>query len=220
MEDPLGYYAVLNVSPSASEREIRDSFNRLSRALHPDKQPDLMKAAAAGTFVRLEKAKEVLLDPSKRFAYDQYGEVGVSLLENRSRDFTLQKTDVESTERLNSKIRKLIKETNERELRGHLNPRTDINISLTCADSLDAGGPLKVQWNSTRLQEFIKCELGKNLAFDLGFVVYSKGRMGLAALSPRLYWNIGSSATAQVGLQIGDIKGASIALQKRINQST
>jgi hypothetical protein len=61
MDDPLGYYAALDLSPRAFDRDIRESFNRVSKALHPDKQPEVMKAAAASTFVRLRRLKKCCL---------------------------------------------------------------------------------------------------------------------------------------------------------------
>ncbi len=61
------YYAVLGVSPTASQTEIRRAYREGARALHPDvnKAPD-----AAARFALLAEAHDTLSDPARRRAYD------------------------------------------------------------------------------------------------------------------------------------------------------
>ena len=62
----LDYYAILEVSSSASTSEIKKSYRRLARLHHPDLNQD-----ARDTHIkRLNEAYEVLRDPKKRAAYD------------------------------------------------------------------------------------------------------------------------------------------------------
>jgi len=61
------YYAILEVSPTATATEIRRSYRRLARLHHPD----LNQQALDIHIKRLNEAYEVLRDPLKRAAYDQ-----------------------------------------------------------------------------------------------------------------------------------------------------
>ncbi|KAG6873950.1 hypothetical protein C0995_008989 [Termitomyces sp. Mi166 len=67
-------YKVLGLHKSASERDIKHAYKKLSKKYHPDKnkEPD-----AADKFVEIAHAYEVLSDSTKRSIYDQYGEEGL-----------------------------------------------------------------------------------------------------------------------------------------------
>ena len=65
------YYAILGVSKSSSETEIKQAYRKLSKELHPDKHKgDKGKEAK---FKEVNEAYEVLSDPKKKQAYDQFG---------------------------------------------------------------------------------------------------------------------------------------------------
>lgn len=66
------YYETLGVSKSASESEIKKAYKRLAMKYHPDKNQD-NKAEAEEKFKEVKEAYEVLTDPQKKAAYDQYG---------------------------------------------------------------------------------------------------------------------------------------------------
>src|SRR3954452_22963715 len=71
---PRDYYEVLGVSREASETEIKKSFRRLARELHPDvnQEPD-----AEERFKEAAEAYEVLADAERRRTYDAYGHEGL-----------------------------------------------------------------------------------------------------------------------------------------------
>lgn len=69
------FYEVLSVERNASTAEIKKSYRRMSMKFHPDRNPD--DAEAEGRFKECKKAYEVLKDPQKRSAYDQFGHAGV-----------------------------------------------------------------------------------------------------------------------------------------------
>ena len=65
------YYELLGASKSASEKELKSAFRKMAMKYHPDRNPD--DAGAEAKFKEINEAYEVLKDPQKRAAYDQYG---------------------------------------------------------------------------------------------------------------------------------------------------
>ena len=70
------YYDVLGLSKSASDSEIKSSYRKLAMKYHPDKNPDDKKAEV--NFREITESYEILKDPQKRAAYDQYGHAAFS----------------------------------------------------------------------------------------------------------------------------------------------
>ncbi|MBI2953504.1 MAG: J domain-containing protein [Chloroflexi bacterium] len=66
------YYAILGISRTANDKEIRQAYRRLARKYHPDVNPG--NKAAEQKFKEIQRAYEVLSDPEKRAKYDKYGE--------------------------------------------------------------------------------------------------------------------------------------------------
>jgi molecular chaperone DnaJ len=69
------YYKVLDVPRTATEAEIKKAYRRLAMKYHPDRNPN--DRGAEESFKEAKEACEVLTDPEKRAAYDQYGHAGV-----------------------------------------------------------------------------------------------------------------------------------------------
>ena len=69
------YYEVLDVDRNASEADIKKAYRRLAMKYHPDRNPDDRESEAR--FKEAKEAYEVLCDPRKRTAYDQFGHAGV-----------------------------------------------------------------------------------------------------------------------------------------------
>ena len=69
------YYEVLGVSQNASNSELKKAFKKLAMKYHPDRNPD--DPAANEKFKEAAEAYEILSDPEKKSAYDQFGHAGV-----------------------------------------------------------------------------------------------------------------------------------------------
>lgn len=69
------YYEVLGVSRSVSEAELKTAYRRLAMKYHPDRNAG--DPGAEEKFKEVSEAYEVLCDPQKRAAYDQFGHAGV-----------------------------------------------------------------------------------------------------------------------------------------------
>jgi molecular chaperone DnaJ len=70
------YYKLLGVDRNASDAEIKKSYRRMAMKFHPDRNKDNPQEAEA-KFKLIKEAYEVLSDPKKRSAYDQFGHAGV-----------------------------------------------------------------------------------------------------------------------------------------------
>lgn len=68
-------YEVLGLSRDASDADIKKAYRRLAMRNHPDRNPD--DHEAENRFKEISDAYEVLRDPQKRAAYDQFGHAGL-----------------------------------------------------------------------------------------------------------------------------------------------
>jgi DnaJ family protein B protein 6 len=74
--DTQTYYEVLDISPEASEDDIRKAYRRQALLWHPDKNQH-KKEEAETRFKLIAEAYEVLSDGDKRRVYDMYGKDGL-----------------------------------------------------------------------------------------------------------------------------------------------
>lgn len=66
------YYSVLGVGKNASADDLKSAYRKLAMKWHPDKHPTDKKIAEE-KFKEINEAYQVLSNPQKKAAYDQYG---------------------------------------------------------------------------------------------------------------------------------------------------
>jgi molecular chaperone DnaJ len=69
------FYEILGLGRDASDEEIKKAYRKLAMKFHPDRNPD--NKDAEDKFKEAKEAYEILSDPQKRAAYNQYGHAGV-----------------------------------------------------------------------------------------------------------------------------------------------
>ena len=65
------YYEILGVQRTAGEGDLKSAFRKLAKEHHPDRNPG--DKSAEQKFKEINEAYEILKDPQKRAAYDQFG---------------------------------------------------------------------------------------------------------------------------------------------------
>jgi len=70
------FYEILGIHRGATKEEINKSYKALALKFHPDRRKDNPKEAEE-KFKEVTEAYQVLSDPQKRAAYDQFGHAGV-----------------------------------------------------------------------------------------------------------------------------------------------
>ena len=71
------YYEILGVPKNASDEEIKKAYRKLAMKHHPDRNQGDSAKNAEEKFKEAKEAYEMLSDPQKKAAYDQYGHAGV-----------------------------------------------------------------------------------------------------------------------------------------------
>ena len=71
------FYEILGVPKNASDEEIKKAYRKLAMKYHPDRNQGDKAKEAEEQFKEAKEAYEMLSDPKKKAAYDQYGHAGV-----------------------------------------------------------------------------------------------------------------------------------------------
>ncbi len=71
------FYDILGVPKNASDDDIKKAYRKLAMKHHPDRNQGADGKKSEEKFKEAKEAYEMLSDPQKRAAYDQYGHAGV-----------------------------------------------------------------------------------------------------------------------------------------------
>ncbi len=70
-EEFIDWYEIIDIEPTATEKEIIKQFKKQMLKYHPDKAPEDKREEYHAIAVQLNQAKEILTDPEKRKAFDE-----------------------------------------------------------------------------------------------------------------------------------------------------
>ncbi|XP_010509572.1 PREDICTED: chaperone protein dnaJ 13-like [Camelina sativa] len=151
-------YALLNLSPEASDEEIRKAYRQWAQVYHPDKiQSPQMKEAATENFQRICEAYEILSDETKRLIYDLYGMEGLtSGLELGPR---LSKPD-----EIREELERIKRRNEEAKQMAHFQPTGSIIFNLSVPHFLGGDGIMRGMVMASQVQS----QLSKDDAIAIG----------------------------------------------------
>ncbi|XP_011031877.1 PREDICTED: chaperone protein dnaJ 13-like [Populus euphratica] len=166
-------YALLQVSPEATDEEIRKAYRHWAQVYHPDKYQDFnMKQIATVNFQRICEAYEILSDEYKRQIYDIYGMEGItSGLELGPK--------LNKVEELKEELQRLRKKKEEEKMFAHFRPSGTILAHLSMPQFLDGDGIMRGMAMASEVQS----QLSKRTAIAMGGNLEVNGNSGGAAAS-------------------------------------
>uniref|UniRef100_A0A2P2LJT1 Uncharacterized protein MANES_01G080300 n=1 Tax=Rhizophora mucronata TaxID=61149 RepID=A0A2P2LJT1_RHIMU len=166
-------YALLQVSPDATDEQIRKAYLHWAQVYHPDKYQDLhMKETATENFQRICEAYEILSDENKRQIYDIYGMEGLaSGLELGPK--------LNKAEELKEELERLRQRKEIEKMIAHFLPTGVIVASLSLPDYLDGYGIMKGISTSSQLHS----QLSKRDAIQIGGDLHVQENVGAGAAS-------------------------------------
>ncbi|KAK1274338.1 Chaperone protein dnaJ 13 [Acorus gramineus] len=159
-------YALLNISPEASDEEIRRAYRQWAQIYHPDKhQSPQMKDIATENFQRICDAYEILTDERKRQIYDLYGMEGLkSGLELGPK--------LNKAEEIKEELERLRRHKEEEKVSAHVRPTGSILANFSLPQFLSGGGIVRGMMMSSDVQSQISkrsmIAFGGNLAVNEG----------------------------------------------------
>lgn len=151
-------YALLHLSPEASDEEIRKAYRQWAQVYHPDKyQAPHMKEIATENFQRICEAYEILSDENKRLIYDIYGMEGLtSGLELGPK--------LNKAEELKEELERLRQRKEQEKALAHFRPSGTILASLSLPQFLEGDGIMRGMAMSSEVQS----QLSKNSILAFG----------------------------------------------------
>ncbi|XP_031501824.1 chaperone protein dnaJ 13 [Nymphaea colorata] len=155
-------YALLHLSPQASDEEIRKSYRQWAQIYHPDKYQDpQMKDIATENFQRIRDAYEILTDEHKRQIYDIYGFEGLtSGLELGAK--------LSKPEEIKEELERLRRRQEEEKVYAHVRPVGSLLATLSLPQFLSGGSIMRGMQMSSEVQSQISKKntvvIGGNLA--------------------------------------------------------
>ncbi|XP_009619526.1 chaperone protein dnaJ 13 isoform X1 [Nicotiana tabacum] len=166
-------YALLHISPEASDEEIRKAYRQWAQIYHPDKyQAAEMKEIATENFQRICEAYEILSDENKRQIYDIYGMEGV----NSGLELG---TKLNKAEEIKEELEKLRRQKELQKVAAHLRPSGSILANLSLPQFLEGDGIMKGMAMASEVQS----QMSKHNAVAIGGNLAVNGNAGGGAAS-------------------------------------
>ncbi|XP_016495935.1 chaperone protein dnaJ 13 isoform X2 [Nicotiana tabacum] len=166
-------YALLHISPEASDEEIRKAYRQWAQIYHPDKyQAAEMKEIATENFQRICEAYEILSDENKRQIYDIYGMEGI----NSGLELG---TKLNKAEEIKEELERLRRQKELQKVAAHLRPSGSILANLSLPQFLEGDGIMKGMAMASEVQS----QISKHNAVAIGGNLAVNGNAGGGAAS-------------------------------------
>ncbi|OIS99545.1 PREDICTED: chaperone protein dnaJ 13 [Nicotiana attenuata] len=166
-------YALLHISPEASDDEIRKAYRQWAQIYHPDKyQAAEMKEIATENFQRICEAYEILSDENKRQIYDIYGMEGI----NSGLELG---TKLNKAEEIKEELERLRRQKELQKVAAHLRPSGSILANLSLPQFLEGDGIMKGMAMASEVQS----QISKHNAVAIGGNLAVNGNAGGGAAS-------------------------------------
>ncbi|XP_020248063.1 chaperone protein dnaJ 13 [Asparagus officinalis] len=180
-------YALLHLSPEASDEEIRRAYRQWAQIYHPDKYQDLqMKDIATENFQRIRDAYGILSDEYKRQIYDIYGMEGLnSGLELGPK--------LNRPEEIKEELERLRRRKEEEKAFAYSRPAGSIFAHLSVPQYLDGGGILRGMAMSSEVQS----HLSKNNTIAIGGNLAVTGNSGTGGATALLRHQLSSVSSIE-----------------------
>ncbi|CDY65318.1 BnaC04g56520D [Brassica napus] len=188
-------YALLNLSPEASDEEIRKAYRQWAQVYHPDKSPSpLMKEVAEENFKRICEAYEILSDETKRLIYDLYGMEGLaSGLELGPR--------LSKAEEIKEELQRIKRREEEAKKMAHFMPTGSIVFNLSMPSFLEGDGIMRGMVMASQVQSQLSKDDAVAIAGNLAANQRSGGGIGTVILRRQLSPVSSIEFVASTGLQ-------------------
>lgn len=180
-------YALLHISPEATDEEIRKAYRQWAQIYHPDKyQASHMKEIATENFQRICEAYEILCDQNKRQIYDIYGMEGLtSGLELGPK--------LNKVEEIKEELERLRRQKEQEKVLAHVQPSGSILANLSLPQFLEGDGIMRGMAMASEVQS----KISKNNAISLGGNLAVNGNSGGGAASVVLRHQISSVSSVE-----------------------
>ncbi|KAH7687677.1 Dnaj-like subfamily c member 11 protein [Dioscorea alata] len=180
-------YALLHISPEASDEEIRRAYRQWAQVYHPDKYQDAqMKYVATENFQKIRDAYEILTDEQKRLIYDIYGMEGLkSGLELGPK---LSKPD-----EIKEELEKLQRHKEQAKVLAHARPTGALIANLSLPRFLNGEGMMRGMAMSTGIQS----QISKRNTVVMGGNLAVNGNAGTGAASVLLRHQVSPVASVE-----------------------
>ncbi|KAL8520882.1 hypothetical protein ACS0TY_011439 [Phlomoides rotata] len=188
-------YALLHVSPEASDEEIRKAYRQWAQVYHPDKyQSPQMKEVATENFQRVCEAYEILTDGNKRVIYDIYGMEGLtSGLELGPK---LNKVD-----EIKEELERLRRQREQENDSAHMKSSGSILATLSWPDYLLGDGIMSGMGMASEVQSQISKHTSLAIGGNLGVNENSGGGAATAVLRHQISQVSSVEFMGSIGLQ-------------------
>ncbi|KAK6935181.1 DnaJ-like protein C11, C-terminal [Dillenia turbinata] len=180
-------YALLNISPEASDEEIRRAYRQWAQIYHPDKyQAPHMKDIATENFQRIREAYEILSDEQKRQIYDIYGMEGLtSGLELGPK--------LNKAEEIKEEFERVKRQKEQEKLSTHFRPSGSVVANLSVPQFLGGDGIMRGMAMATEVQS----QISKHTAMAIGGNMVVSGKAGGGAATAVLRHQISPAASVE-----------------------